>query len=106
MRNTEDQLREIARRADGLRRVRRDRRLLLAQGTSVAVCLVLIVAAAVFMPRFGTDSVGGGGAYGSVILSSPALGYIVIGVLAFLLGVCATLLCLHMRRRRREGGKK
>ena len=34
-----------------------------------------------------------------------ALGYIVIGLLAFLLGVCVTVLCFRLRQMNREDGQ-
>ena len=34
--------------------------------------------------------------YGSLILSTPYLGYVVIGILTFVLGVLVTILCLHL----------
>ena len=34
-----------------------------------------------------------------------ALGYIVIGLLAFLLGVCVTVLCFRLRQMSREDGQ-
>ena len=39
---------------------------------------------------------------GRVFHSSAALGYIVIGLLAFLLGVCVTILCFRLRQLERE----
>ena len=33
---------------------------------------------------------------------SAVLGYIIIGLLAFLLGVCVTILCFQLRRMHRE----
>ena len=33
---------------------------------------------------------------------SAALGYIIIGLLAFLLGVCVTILCFRLRQMNRE----
>ena len=46
------------------------------------------------------------GAAGSLFLLSGAAGYIVIGILAFALGVSFTLLCLFLRRRREEGERE
>ena len=37
--------------------------------------------------------------------SGAALGYIVIGLLAFLLGVCVTVLCFQLRQMNREDGQ-
>ena len=40
-------------------------------------------------------------AYGSLVLTSPLMGLVIINVLSFMLGVCVTLLCLHLRDRPR-----
>ena len=43
--------------------------------------------------------------YGSLLLAAPYTGYVVVGVLAFALGVCITLLCIHwkaLRQKERE----
>lgn len=36
--------------------------------------------------------------YGSIYLVTPYLGYVIVGVLAFALGVCATILCIHIKK--------
>ena len=38
-------------------------------------------------------------------ICGDALGYIVIGLLAFLLGVCVTILCFRLRQMSREDGQ-
>ena len=38
----------------------------------------------------------------SIFHGGAALGYIVIGLLAFLLGVCVTVLCFRLRQMNRE----
>ncbi len=99
MRSSELQLEEILRRADTLRREKASRRAAALSAASVFVCLALIVGAAMLlggMPAAaGEDSVPA--VYGSLILSSASLGYVVIGVLAFGLGVSVTLLCRALR---------
>lgn len=32
--------------------------------------------------------------YGSLLLAAPYTGYVVVGVIAFALGICVTLLCI------------
>ncbi len=97
MRSTDEQLRLIRNRASGLR-LRRERRL---RRGAAAGCLLLAAALGLLLPGTGGSAVIGGGAvYGSIILTSPALSYIVIAILAFILGVCVTLLCLHHRSRK------
>ena len=41
----------------------------------------------------------------SIFHGGAALGYIVIGLLAFLLGVCVTVLCFRLRQMNREDGQ-
>ena len=41
----------------------------------------------------------------SIFHSGVALGYIVIGLLAFLLGVCVTVLCFRLRQMNRDDTK-
>ena len=99
MRSSEQQLNEILRRADTLRRQKASRRAATLSAASVLVCLALIVGAAALLSAL-PAAAGENGAstvYGSLILSSSFLGYVVIGVLAFALGVCVTLLCRALR---------
>ena len=41
----------------------------------------------------------------SIFHGGAALGYIVIGLLAFLLGVCVTVLCFRLHQMNREDGQ-
>lgn len=97
MRNTDDQLLEIRERSAKLKVERKKRRSVLLSGISVCFCLVLIAAAAVSMSFVPEDSVINNGIYGSLILTGRHLGWVVVGVLAFLLGVCVTLFCVRLR---------
>ena len=99
MRNLDEQLREIQSRSVKLKTERRDRQVLAAGGLMTCVCLILITAVALSLPAVFDGASGGGSRYGSLILSTPAMGYVIIGVLAFLLGICVTLLCVHLARR-------
>lgn len=84
------------------RRRRQDalRRRILAGG-SVAACLVLIVGLSVAMPGLAATVDASGYAYsrlaGSMFSDGTSLGYVVIGLLAFVLGVAVTLLCQRVR---------
>ena len=42
----------------------------------------------------------------SMFGGSAALGYIVIGLLAFVLGVCVTILCFRLRQLEREDARE
>ena len=98
MRTTAERLAAAKRRARELERQRQRRRVRgLCAGT--AACLVVIVSLALAMPGitegFSDTALGGGMA--ASIFSGRSLGYLVVGLLAFALGVCVTVLCVRLR---------
>lgn len=99
MRNTEEQLREILERSRKIQNTRRFRRGIILNAASICACLVLIVSTALFLPGTLDPASADTTSYGSLILSGPLLGYVVMGFLAFALGVCVTLLCYRIRVR-------
>ena len=72
----------------------------------VAACLAVIVGFSLSMPgivdqiELGTSS--GFETAATMFGGSAALGYIVIGLLAFVLGVCVTILCFRIRLLNKE----
>ena len=106
MRSHEERFAEAKRRIAARQRERRLRRSRIAGISAAAACLALIVGCACVMPGFAVRSQAGSYSgfetAGSVFHSSAALGYIVIGLLAFLLGVCVTVLCFRLRQMNRE----
>ena len=64
-----------------------------------AACFAVIVSLALVMPGitegFSDTALGGGMA--ASIFSGRSLGYLVVGLLAFALGVCVTVLCVRLR---------
>ncbi len=99
MRNLDEQLREIQSRSVKLKKERRDRQVLAAGGLMTCVCLILITAVSLSLPHFSDAAAARDGRYGSLIITAPYVGYVIIGVLDFLLGICVTLLCVHLARR-------
>ena len=87
------------------RRRRRDRGAVLA---AAAACLALIAGLGFAMPGFA----GQGGDFAtpagtaSMFGGSEALGYIIIGVLAFLLGAGVTVLAFRLRRLQEDEGER
>ena len=47
-----------------------------------------------------------GGFYASILTSNGALGYVFVGVLAFVLGACVTILCYRMREDKSPADKR
>ena len=109
MRDTDAMMSEIMKRADRVREDRSMRNRIVGYSIAVAVCLVMMVAVSAFLPKITeTASANEAQHYGSLILATPYMGYVAIGVLAFGLGICVTLLCNCWRtmNRRKRGDKE
>ena len=106
MRNHKDRVAETKRRIAKIERENRLRRNALTMASAVAACLVLLIGASLTMPgiasRIQTGDYSGFETAASIFHGGAALGYIVIGLLAFLLGVCVTVLCFRLRQMNRE----
>ena len=106
MRSHEARVLEVKRRIAAREREKRLRRSKIAMASAVAACIALIVGASIAMPdiaaRVRQGDYSGFETAASIFYGSAALGYIVIGLLAFLLGVCVTVLCLRLRQMNRE----
>ncbi len=99
MRYTSDQaVREVLRRSARISK-KRERRVgtVLSCAAAALFCALLAVTA---LLSGGSPAPEGGTVYGSSILSPSAGGYVLIGVLAFALGVVVTLLCVRWREKR------
>ena len=109
MRSHEERVAETKRRIAKIERAKRLRRNTLAMASAVAACLVLLIGASFAMPgiaaKIQTGDYVGFETAASIFHGGAALGYIVIGLLAFLLGVCVTVLCFRLRQMSREDGQ-
>ena len=106
MRSHEERVAEAKRRIAKIERAKRRRRNTITIASSVAACLALLVGASLAMPGIAAK-IQTGDYYGfetaaSIFHGGAALGYIVIGLLAFLLGVCVTVLCFRLHQMNRE----
>ena len=103
MRSHEERVAETKRRIAKIEREKRLRR------NTVAACLVLLVGVSLAMPgiaaKIQSGDYSGFETAASIFHGGAALGYIVIGLLAFLLGVCVTILCFRLRQMNREDGQ-
>lgn len=98
MRSTDEQLREIMKRAEVVKEKRTIRKSLRMNALSVCVCVVLLTVVSLYLPRLDAVSQESGlHGYGSLLLAAPYIGYVVVGILAFALGVCVTLLCIRLK---------
>ena len=109
MRSHEERVAEAKRRiaaGEQENRRQRDRRTV---ALAAAACLALLVGASLAMPgiaaRIQINDYAGFETTASMYGGGAALGYIVIGLLAFLLGVCVTVLCFRIRQMSRENAQ-
>ena len=108
MRSHEERVAETKRRIAKIERGKRLRRNKITMASAVAACLVLLTGAALAMPGIAASIRTGdysGFETAASMYGGGALGYIVIGLLAFLLGVCVTVLCFRLRQMNREDGQ-
>ena len=109
MRSHEERVAETKRRIAQIERENRLRRNTITMASAVAACLVLLIAASLAMPGIAasiqTGDYSGFETAASIFHGGAALGYIVIGLLALLLGVCVTVLCFRLRQMSREDGQ-
>ena len=106
MRSLEERVAEAKRRIAKIEREKRRRRDMITMVSAAAACLALLIGASLAMPGIAasiqTGDYSGFETTASMYGGGAALGYIVIGLLAFLLGVCATVLCFRLRQMHRE----
>ncbi len=106
MRSHEERVVEAKRRIAKIEREKRRQRNTITMAFAVAACLVLLIGASLAMPGIAasiqTCDYSGFETAASIFHGGAALGYIVIGLLAFLLGVCVTVLCFRLRQMSRE----
>ena len=109
MRSHEERVAETKRRIAKIEREKRRRRNTVTMASAVAACLALLIGASLAMPGIAasiqTGDYSGFETAASMYGGGAALGYIVIGLLAFLLGVCVTVLCFRLRQMSREDGQ-
>ena len=106
MRSLEERVAETKRRIAKMEREKRRRRDKITMISAAAACLALLIGASLAMPGIAasiqTGDYSGFETAASMYGGGAALGYIVIGLLAFLLGVCVTVLCFRLRQMNRE----
>ncbi|WP_405322887.1 hypothetical protein [Fibrobacter sp.] len=96
MKYTRDEaLNEIRRRAKVIRQ-KRDRKI--AHLLATTACISLISLLAVIGKFAGSEISGMPGAYGSFILSASTGGFVLAGILGFVLGVSVTLLIKYLKK--------
>ena len=109
MRTNEERGALVRRRAREIRedqlRKKQKRRMAVLGGVCLTACLAILMSVGNAMPQilsgFGQASVSHTSGTASLLAGSEALGYVMMAIFAFLLGVCVTLL-LHVIHRRQQ----
>lgn len=106
MRNTDERLAAVQRCVRELEQQKKYRQQRYISLFAAAACLVIIVGMGIAMPGIIAGISGGDytnvGMMASIFSESSALGYILIGLLAFALGVCLTILCFLQQANRQR----
>ena len=106
MRSHEERIAEVRRRITEKQRQKRRKQRRIVAISCIAACLAVIVGVSFVMPGIvgqitpGTSS--GFETAATILGGGTALGYMVIGLLAFILGVCVTILCFRIRQLDKE----
>ena len=104
MRTNEERSRLIHKRTAEIKREKQNRIQRGLDAVCIAVCMLLVTGIGAWMPELMTEPAAGSiihsSGAASMIGSHAALGYIVMGLLDYLLGECVTLLLYRLRRRK------
>lgn len=108
MRTTEERMHLIEKRRREIKNTRKSQR---KEVLAVAACLLLLVVMGTTMPGVvgGMEAIKVNYTSGtaSILGNHEALGYILMGILSFLLGMCVTMLLYRLRRKQeRDRGKE
>ena len=95
-----EQIRAMHERADKIIEQKKTRRIQVITVVAFTVCLGLIILAGTVIPKILDQahlSVQDSGMTASILTESSVLGFVVIGIMAFILGVLVTILCYRLK---------
>lgn len=101
MRTDEERIAAMHDRADRLERQKRNRITVFVNVAAAAACLAIIVLAGIMIPGVLKDSpvpIQDQGMSASVFSSGSGPGFVVVGLLSFVLGVLLTILCYRLKQ--------
>lgn len=111
MRTNDERIAAMHERAVQLKQKDRARRVMIAQAVTAAASLAAVILLAVFVPKTvsfsaGVTGIAEGAMQGSMLNGSAAVGYIVIGIIAFIMGTAVTIFCFRLKRWNDEKDKE
>ena len=104
MRSIDEQLREITVRSEEMRETRAVRRSRIIQCTAAVFCLAVLAALPALVMRVpvAQQDISWSEQFGSIVIIGPYIPYVIIGFVAFLLGISFTMLCIHVQKNKRS----
>ena len=106
MRSTDERVVAVERRVKQMARQKKQRQHCYIGLSATVACLVLVVGVGASMPSIMEELAQGNytntGMMASNFYEGGALGYVLVGLLAFALGTCLTVLCILLRRRNKR----
>lgn len=110
MRTNEERIGLVRKRTAELKQKKQQKKRRVLNAVCVAACMIFIVGIGALMPTLMSGVAEGGVIHtlgvASLIAENAALGYILMGLLAFFLGVCVTVLLYRLRRRNERRHKE
>ena len=110
MRTNEERARLVHNRTAEIKRKRQRLKQRAFDMICIAACLALVVGIGSFMPGLAIGITAGevhhASGTASLVGSHEALGYILMGLMAFLLGVCVTVLLYRLRRSKEKSKRE
>lgn len=99
MRSTDEQLDEIIKRSKVVREKSNIQRNLRISAGVTCLCAALMITLFFYLPKLtGASNEPAMQRYGSLLLAAPYIGYVMVGVIAFALGICVTLFCVYLKK--------
>lgn len=103
MRSIDEQMEEILQRREVYQAVKAIRQKIILEGAVCGGCAALLIAVIAFLPRLHDISDQAEiRQYGSMVLKMPSVGYVLIALLAFIMGVAVILLCQHWKQKKEK----
>ena len=107
MRTNEERIERLHARVEELNQQKRTRHVRVLQSVCAAACFAAVILLAVCMPQIApaqVDPAAGspGDMHASMFAAGGALGYVMIAVVAFLLGIAVTVFCFRLKRWQKE----
>ena len=101
MLTNEEKIKKIHARTAELKAEKNRRRIKIYSAVSMAACVALIIGLAVIMPDLNDKLVSAPSSEsmrGSILSENGILGYIIIGIVAFILGISVTVFCFKLKK--------